>query len=112
MGTESPIRDVMIEVVSSDLVSFDAIRTAGELIAADASFCSRMAALQGRSEPRVYLGGLKLYQEQIDAARTAWNAFKTATTPSPPTAEMHEALVSALIRIKTTLDHSPDSPAR
>src|SRR4051812_30357455 len=95
----------MIEVVSNNLVSFDAIQIAGELIAADASFCSRMAAMQGRSEPRVYLGGLKLYQEQIDAARTAWNAFKAASSASsPPTPEGHEVLVSALTRIKTTFD--------
>jgi len=46
----------MIEVVSNDLVSFDAIRIAGEVIAADATFCSRMTALQGRSDPTVYMG--------------------------------------------------------
>ena len=110
MGTESPIRDVMIEVVSNDIVSFDVIRIAGELIAADASFCSRMASLQGRSEPRIYFGGMKLYQKQIDAAQSAWNAFKTGS--SPPTSEMHEALFSALSRIKAILDNSPDSPGR
>lgn len=55
---------------------------------------------------------MKLYQEQIDEARNAWNAFKTASAASSgPTSEVDEALVAALSRIQATLQRSPEPTA-
>jgi hypothetical protein len=103
----------MIEIVTSELVSFDAIRVAGELIATDATFCSRMAEMQGRSDARLFVGGLKLYQEQIDQARNVWSAFKTAsTTALGPNLEAQASLVESLTRIKATLERFAETRPR
>jgi hypothetical protein len=112
VGTESPLRDLMIEIVSDELVSFDVIRIAGELIAAEATFSARMMDLQGRSNPRVYLGGLKLGYDLIDEARNAWDAFKAASAGSAwPSSEVQQALVAALSRVQAALQQYPESNA-
>jgi len=113
MATESPLRDVMLDIIASERVGLDAVQLVGELIAADAAFNMQMADLQGRSDSQTWIAGFRFYQEQIESAQAAWRSFTTATTGQGAAPEdVHEALIASLRVILASLQASPVHSAR
>lgn len=108
MPTESPLRDIMIEIVTSEIVGLPAIEVAGAIISADAAFSSRMGDAHGRrghSTVVKMFERIRAYEAEVEKARTAWMTFKDLVGQKGVlTLEPHEALERTLNEIRQTLD--------
>lgn len=108
MVTESPIRNTMLEVVTSTSSGLIAIELAGRIIAADAAFSLEVARAHG---PDGYSTADRLfertrsYEQLVENARGAWLDFKAAVARNGVVAvEPHEALERALRDIQRALE--------
>jgi hypothetical protein len=105
MSTESPVRDIMIEIITHESVGLPAIEAAGEVIAADAAANIRMADAQGHSTMNAMMDGMSKYKAEIETAEKAWSAFKEASArPNAFDPAPNEALEQTLKEIRRGLD--------
>jgi hypothetical protein len=105
MATESPIRDIMIEIITDERVGLPAIRAAGDVIAADAAVNIRMADAHGHSTLSAMTEAVGKYKATIDVAANAWCTFKEASSPHEPfRSAPNEALEQALTDVRRALD--------
>jgi len=108
MSTESSLRDIMIEIVAHGSTDLSVIQVAGEIIAADAVFNSRMADAHGRTGYSTVdkmferVGG---YEATIERSRSAWTTFKEAISKvGNLSVEPHQALRDALLEVRRSLE--------
>jgi hypothetical protein len=107
MPTESPLRDIMIEIVTSETVGLPAIELAGAIISADATFSSRMADAHGRTGHATaaeMFERIRAYEAEVEKARTAWTTFKELGGKGVLTLEPHEALEQTLTEVRQILN--------
>lgn len=108
MPTNSPILDIMIEVVTNEAIGLPAVQAAGEVIAADAAFNLRMSDEHGPSGHGTAAGmmeHIKAYQGEVERVQKAWAAFKGEIAAGGMLrVEPHDALERALRDLRRTLD--------
>jgi len=108
MTTNSPILDIMIEIVTNESSGLFAIQAAGEVIAADAAFNIRMADAHGGSGHGTaagMMGHMRAYEAQVETAQKAWSAFKDELASGHVLRlEPHEGLEAALRGVRGKLN--------
>src|SRR5687768_7027008 len=108
MATNSPMLDVMIEVLTHQGIGLRAVQAAGEVIAADAAFNMRVSDEHGPSGQGTVAGmmeHIKAYNGEVQRLQAAWRTFKEAIAEGGMLrVEPHEALEKALRDLRKNLD--------
>gem|GEM_PF-6159910 len=104
MPTNSPLLDLVIEIVTTENVGLPTIEAAGEVISADAAFNIRMADAQGNTTFETMRRTAREYEAEVESLRAAWTSFKEAIeTHGVFQSEPHETLVAALNSVRDRL---------
>jgi len=108
MPTNSPILDIMIEVVTHQAIGLPAVQAAGEVIAADAAFNLRVSEDHGPSGHGTAEGmmdHIRAYEGEVARMQKAWDAFKDEIAKGGALkVEPHDALEGELRDLRTKLD--------
>ncbi|CAN5614559.1 hypothetical protein BH09MYX1_BH09MYX1_33730 [soil metagenome] len=108
MATNSPMLDIMIEIATNESSGLLAIRAAGEVISADASFNLRMADAHGPSGHSTAAGMMEhmnAYECIVERVQAAWSSFKDEVAKSGVlNVEPHAAIEGALDTARRDLD--------
>jgi hypothetical protein len=106
MPTDSPVRDVMIEIVSAGNIGLPIVESAANVIAADAAFNIRMSAAHGRaghSTATKLFERIQRYEDVVRRAQLAWQSYNSQRQADAG-ADARVILLSELRELKEALD--------